>query len=506
MEQYLMYLRKSQMDRDFENVSVEDTLKRHKASLEEFCKNRGINVTTVLEEVVSGESLSSRPKMLELLELVNTGNYAGVVCMDIDRLSRGSSLDSGYITQVLQINNCKIITPVKTYDLTNETDEQFTDMKFMFSRYELKTITKRLQDGRVASIKEGKYVGGLRPYGYEKTKLKGIKGYTLTPIPDEAKIVQMIFNLYVNDHLGFRTIANTLNELGIPSKDSSKEWTPKGIMTIIRNPVYIGKVRRHFTQMSKTIKDGKLVKSQIWTPDEAEVYEGLHEPIISQELWDMAESVRTKKLASHTKRNHAIKNPFAGVLRCACCGSPYYLVDATKNGRPKRYQCRTYKCPNRSLSYDEVHATVLQQMRIWLNDYTINIDGEVSVQDTMLTDSLDIITKKLAELEDQQNVICDMFEKGKYSASLFEKRNSAIEREIEELTTSRKALEQKIAEQTESNNNRNTIIPKVQKLLDNYENMTGAEQNKLWKEVLEKITAERLDLKGDTTIKIFPKI
>ena len=46
--------------------------------------------------------------------------------------------------QVLQTNSCKIITPSKTYDLQNESDEQFTDMKFMFSRYELKTITKRL--------------------------------------------------------------------------------------------------------------------------------------------------------------------------------------------------------------------------------------------------------------------------------------------------------------------------------------------------------------------------
>ena len=506
MEQYLMYLRKSQMDRDFENTSVEETLKRHKASLEEFCKNRGIYVASVLEEVVSGESLSSRPKMMELLELVNTGNFSGVVCMDIDRLSRGSSIDSGYIMQVLQINNCKIVTPSKTYDLANESDEQFTDMKFMFSRYELKTITKRLQAGRVASIKEGKYVGGIRPYGYEVTKLKSIKGYSLTPVPDEAKIVQMIFNFYVNDHIGFRTIANTLNELGIPSKDPTKEWTPSGISSIIRNPVYVGQVRRHYTEVVKTIKDGNLVKTQVWTPDKSEVYDGLHEPIISRELWDMAEEVRTKKLASHTKRNHAIKNPFAGVLRCACCGKPYYMVDATKHGGSKRYQCRTYKCPNRSLSYDEVHATVLQQMRVWLDDYTIKVNGQHPVQDTMLTDSLDVIKKKIAELEEQQNVICDMFERGKYSATLFEKRNTAIENQLAELNASLTTLEQKIAEQTETDSVRQVIIPKVQKLLDNYEDMTGAEQNKLWKEVLEKITAERLDLKGDTTIKIFPKI
>ena len=133
-----MYLRKSRMDTDFDDVSVEETLNRHRRILESFCKERRLNVVETLEEVVSGESLSARPQMLRLLDLVNTGMYAGVVCVDIERLSRGSSLESGYIMQVLQTNNCKIITPSKIYDLQNESDEQFTDMKFMFSRYELK--------------------------------------------------------------------------------------------------------------------------------------------------------------------------------------------------------------------------------------------------------------------------------------------------------------------------------------------------------------------------------
>ena len=145
MERYLMYLRKSRMDTDYENVSVAETLSRHRKILEDFCKLKRLHVVEVLEEVVSGESMHARPEMMRLLDLISTGMYAGVVCMDIERLSRGSSMDSGYIMQVLQVNNCKIITPGKTYDLRNDSDEQFTDMKFMFSRYELKSINTRLE-------------------------------------------------------------------------------------------------------------------------------------------------------------------------------------------------------------------------------------------------------------------------------------------------------------------------------------------------------------------------
>ena len=126
------------MDTDYENVSVAETLSRHRKILEDFCKMRRLHVVEVLEEVVSGESMHARPEMMRLLGLISTGMYAGVVCMDIERLSRGSSMDSGYIMQVLQVNNCKIITPGKTYDLRNDSDEQFTDMKFMLLQMEMK--------------------------------------------------------------------------------------------------------------------------------------------------------------------------------------------------------------------------------------------------------------------------------------------------------------------------------------------------------------------------------
>ena len=202
MAKYIEYLRKSQMDRDFEELSVEETLKRHRKKLDEFTRQNKINVEVILEEVVTGESLSGRPQMMKALELISTGEYDGIVCMDIDRLSRGSSLDSGYITQVLQVNNCKILTPDKTYDLQNESDEQFAEMKFMFSRYEFKTISKRLMNGRNTSASEGKYVGSKPPYGYEVVKLKGEKGCTLKIVPDEAKIIQMIFDVYTNERMG----------------------------------------------------------------------------------------------------------------------------------------------------------------------------------------------------------------------------------------------------------------------------------------------------------------
>ena len=212
MERYLMYLRKSRMDTDYEEISITETLSRHRITLEKLCKSKRLHVDEVLEEVVSGESLAARPQMMRLLEMVSTGDYAGVVCMDIERLSRGSSMESGYIMQILQVNGCKIVTPGKTYDLQNESDEQFTDMKFMFSRYELKTITKRLVRGRNQSASEGKFMGSMAPYGYQAYKLPGEKGNSLMIVPEEAEIVRLIFDMY-GKQLNVTKLKHEMNNL-----------------------------------------------------------------------------------------------------------------------------------------------------------------------------------------------------------------------------------------------------------------------------------------------------
>ena len=259
MERYLMYLRKSRMDTDYENVSVAETLSRHRKILEDFCKLKRLHVVEVLEEIVSGESMHARPEMMRLLDLISTGMYAGVVCMDIERLSRGSSMDSGYIMQVLQVKNCKIITPGKTYDLRNDSDEQFTDMKFMFSRYELKSINTRLERGRNQSASEGKFMGSMAPYGYRPFNLAGEKGNSLRIEPEEAKVVQMIFEMYGQQGMGYNALAYKLNDLHIPARKG--EWGQTSVVNILNNEVYLGKIRWRREPVKKLSKTVKLQKS-----------------------------------------------------------------------------------------------------------------------------------------------------------------------------------------------------------------------------------------------------
>ena len=94
---YALYLRKSQADQPDESIA--EVLAKHRTMLMELADKMGVTIAQadIFEEVVSGESLYARPEMLRLLEQVEAGAYAGVFCMDIDRLGRGSMSEQGII-------------------------------------------------------------------------------------------------------------------------------------------------------------------------------------------------------------------------------------------------------------------------------------------------------------------------------------------------------------------------------------------------------------------------
>lgn len=503
MERYLMYLRKSRMDTDFEEVSIAETLSRHRTTLEKFCKSKRLNVVEVLEEVVSGESLAARPQMMRLLELVSTGSYAGVVCMDIERLSRGSSMESGYIMQILQVNGCKIVTPGKTYDLQNESDEQFTDMKFMFSRYELKTITKRLVRGRNQSASEGKFMGSMAPYGYRAYKLPGEKGNSLMIVPEEAKVVQMIFDMYGKQGIGYNTIAYKLNQMHIPSRVG--EWGQTSIANIINNEVYLGKIRWRKEPVKRVVKDGMLAKKRVQN-DDYKLYDGRHEAIITEEQWACAKAAQAKRNHPPTHKERHLQNPFASILYCEKCGA------IMKRKVPKKsrtcipwYQCPTRGCDCKMIKCETVEKAIRDAMEEWLNNYIIQINSDQQPAEDPIAAALTAVRGQLAGLQLQQENICEYLEKGIYTVEMFSKRNASLAKEIKQLQTSEADLLRQQSEGDEKKRTSSQLIPTAQHILEHYSLLSVEEKNRLWKLVLKKATVYRTQ-DDELMIHIYPNL
>ena len=498
-----MYLRKSRLDTDYEDVSVEETLSRHRQILDRYCKDKKLNVVEVLEEVVSGESLAARPEMMRLLDLVSTGMYAGVVCMDIERLSRGSSMEAGYIMQIFQTNYCKIITPGKTYDLQNESDEQFTDMKFMFSRYELKTINKRLVRGRNQSASEGKFMGSMAPYGYRPYKLQGQKGNSLRIEPEEAKVVQMIYDMYGKQGMGYNAIAYALNDMHIPARKG--EWSQTSIVNILTNEVYLGKIRWRREPVKRVVRDGFLAKTRILN-DDYELYDGMHEPIITEEQWELAKAVKKKKGHHSTHTTKELKNPFAGILFCEKCGAALKRNVPGKNqGTAPWFRCPTRGCDCRIVKCHTVEEAIRDAMEDWLDEYIIQLNSDSKPKVDPIATALEAVQAQLAGLQQQQDTLCDYLEKGVYTIEMFTKRNATLSREIKKLQESEAELMRKKESGSQANQAAMEIIPTTQHILDNYDVLTIAEKNRLWKLVMKKATVYRTP-EGELSVHIYPKL
>lgn len=331
---YDAYLRKSRADMELEKLKKFDTLKQHEKFLKDRAKQLGIKIRKTYKEVVSGESIQDRPEIQKVLKDVETGTIDGILVVEVERLTRGDAKDQGTVTQTFKYSNTKIITLNKIYDPNSDEDEEYFEFGLFMSRREYKTINRRMQRARLANVLEGKYCASEPPFGYKKVRLKYAKGYTLEPIPEEAKVVKELFQKRA-DGAGHNIICNWLNTLDFKPKKSDV-WTPATIKGMLSNPIYIGKIRWNSNKQQKRLVNGQVIKKRIkGNKEDIILVEGLHPGIIDEKLFDIVQGIQPKQIS--TKHGTELQNPLATLVKCADCGRsmqrrPYY---ENKNQKPK---------------------------------------------------------------------------------------------------------------------------------------------------------------------------
>lgn len=507
MDKYLMYLRKSRADVGDEPVM--QTLQRHRMRLEQLCESLHIHVDegNVLYEVASGDSIASRPLMMELLHRVETGAFAGVLCVDMDRLSRGSGADQALVINTFKYSNTRIITPQKTYDFSLETDEQFAELGLFLGRAEYRTIKKRLMQGRIDSAREGKFCTGNPPYGYQTYKLEKEKGYSLKIVPEQAAIVREMFDMYSHKGMGYKLIAAALNARG--SQSNHGPWTASHVYKILNDPTYCGKIRFRYKIHEKQMRDGQIVKTEHRNPG-AILVPGLHEAIIPEELFNEAQAVKKTRRTPHIKIGFQMANPFCSLVHCAYCGKNLALAKDKKG--VYRLHCITPGCNNHDIILPIFEERVIKALTAWLEAYefdqpTNSKAGELERAQKAteaLTEALDKETKR-------QGRIMELLEQGVYSVSDYQIRIAASREAAENLKAQLVSAQGTVSTLSQYEQARVDLVPSVQDLLTRYYSLpTPREKNLLLKNVVEYIVVEK-PTKGrgteqDFDLTVFPKL
>jgi DNA invertase Pin-like site-specific DNA recombinase len=484
-----------------------ETLARHEKLLLELAKKRNYNITQIYREIVSGETIAARPVMQRLLQEVEQGVWTGVLVVEVERLARGDTIDQGIVSQAFKYSNTKIITPLKVYDPNNEFDEEYFEFGLFMSRREYKTINRRLVRGRNAAAQEGKWVSGVTPYGYERVRIKGDKGWTLRPIEEQADIVRFIFQLYTSGEenedgsirqIGTYTISKRLDRMGIAPPSSAEYWNDRTVQFILQNPAYIGKIRWGVSKSKKKIINNTVKVEHYKAPPEDVIFvDGLHPAIVDEAVFQKAQDIMKRSGPPPVPRRNTVVNPLAGLLVCGCCGRSIVL----RKGRLDMLMCYSRVCNNVGSKYERVEERLLQALSSWLEDYRIKWSNNLPDNEQALIDvkqtSLRKAKSELKTLLQQLERTHDLLEQGVYNTDTFLERSRSLSERINCAENNIKALTADVQEEKERAASRISVIPKVEKLLEVYYALPTAQaKNELLKEVLEKVEYTKLERSG----------
>lgn len=401
------YGRKSRFDDPL--LSVDEVLEKHNKILDEYAeKHLGgpIPEENCYMEVGSGESLKDRPEITRLLKDIEDPEVQAIMVVDVQRLSRGDLEDAGRLIRLLRYTNTYVITPMKIYDLRDEYDRDAFERELKRGNEYLEYFKKIQARGRLASVKEGNYLGSTAPYGFDRTTIEVDKRicHTLKERKDQADIVRMIFNWYCNDDVGVTAICRRLEELGAKTKTGCTKWQPSIIFSILENVHYIGCVRWNWRKTIKIIEDQEIRKLRPKAKiNEYLVFEGKHDGIISEELFYRAREIKGNR--HRTKHNLSLKNPFSGIMFCKCgakIGYNTYRRKGVEYAPPKLVCNNQFHCKTGSALFDEIYTDVCSAIRECIEDLEVRIKSGTDDSFKLHRDLVKRLEKKMEELEKKE--------------------------------------------------------------------------------------------------------
>ena len=404
VEEVLEYLRKSRSDDPL--MSVEEVLQKHENILNDYAeRNLGgkIPEQNIFREVASSETIDDRPEMVRLLKAIESPRIKAILVVEVQRLSRGDLEDAGRIIKLLRYTNTQVITPTKTYDLRDEHDRDAFERELKRGNEYLEYFKKIQERGRLQSVAEGNYIGSIPPYGYDKTWVaEGKKKCpTLIEKKEEADVVRMIFDMYVNQNMTKQAICYKLDDLGIkPPK--GKHWSPYAMKDMLENIHYIGKVKWNWRKTIKVVEDSEVKETRPKAKiGEYLVYEGKHNAIISEELFNaaLAKTGNNPRTKVHAK----VRNPFAGLLWCRCGRSVAYRTytnpDGTFKSAPRLLCIHQTYCKNGSVLFSAMEERVCDVLAECINDFELRLDNDEGDSVKLHNNLIKNLENKKKELE-----------------------------------------------------------------------------------------------------------
>ena len=376
----------------------------------------------------SGKSIEGRDEFNRMMEDIKTGkdDVSFVLVFKLSRFGRNAA-DVLSTLQTMQDFGVNLICVEDGIDSSKDAGKLMISVLSAVAEIERENIRVQTMEGRIQKARDGKWNGGFPPYGYS------LKDGVLEINEEEALAIRTIFEQWVSTDIGANGLAKYLENHGIRKIPRHNGKNPLFdaalIRNIIKNPVYCGQIaygRRKTEKVPGTRNEYKLVEQ-----DDYLVVDGLHEGIVSEEMWNQAQ---VKMIAQAKKYEHVNKakdtrtHLLSGLVKCPICGAGMYgnksikhRKDGTKYkdffyyGCKHRTMTRGHKCDyKKQINEDVLDEAVVEvitklvanpwfasmmQEKINMKVDTTVIDQEITVLEKQLKQSYAVKRKTLEEIE-----------------------------------------------------------------------------------------------------------
>ncbi|WP_120631825.1 recombinase family protein [Ruegeria sp. EL01] len=322
MKQCFGYIRVS-TQKQGEGVSLE----AQKDAITVFASQNGLVVTRWFEEKETAAK-RGRPIFNQMLKLLKSGGAQGLIIHKIDRSARNLR-DWALVSELPNIG-IDIFFATESLDFRSRGGRLAANLQAVIAEDYIFNLREESIKGMNGRLKQGLYPWGAPP-GY----LDQGGGKPKIPCPKTAPLIKLLFELYASRQYSYTALLEEMHRRGLRNRRGGR-LSLCGLGNILQNPFYIGL---------------NYIKST------DQIYEGIHEPIVSTRIWKRVQDIRTGRSGPKiTRHNHL----FQGLFRCAQCGNP--LVPELQKERVY-YRCKRKGCLTKTVREDVLEQAIVDELK-----------------------------------------------------------------------------------------------------------------------------------------------
>ena len=426
-----------------------NSFESQKRYFEEYIKrNPDWKLTEIYaDEGLTGTTTKKRKAFNKMIADAHLGKFDRVLTKEVSRFAR-NTVDTLQFTRELKAINIGVLFMLDNIDTLAPDGELRLTIMASLAQEESRKTSERVKWGQKRQMEQG-VVFGRDMLGYD------VRGGKMYINEEGAEIVKLIFHKFVNEKKGTYTISRELREAGYKTITGNAMWTNTVILKALRNEKYCGDLIQR-----KTYTPDYLTHAKKYNHGEEDfvVLRNHHEPIISRELWDMAQEELDKKAPSEEiKSKHSNRYPLSGKIVCGCCGHKFVARSKKRKDGSVYKAWRCYNsaqhgtskvdkagnhigCDVKSQIRDEDFMLVIQKIveSLDVNREAIlkgltNVLKIVFSYENKQTVNKTEVQKKLTNLHSKQEKLLDLYLNEDLSKEAYREKKELYEAEISEL-------------------------------------------------------------------------